>query len=479
MSSSRAAWRLSPLVALITIPGPSAPLLAAAPDAAPAPMTVRQAAAPGVIKAPCHGSAPSDFNGDGLADLAVGAPYARVDGRRRAGAVAVRYGDRHAAPAGPVTWLNQPGGGQAGAGFGASLAVGDFNRDHCADLAVGVPDQVFGVRRPGAEGNGAVQIYMGSPNGLRPGQVLTVKALKGGYGTDRFGAALVAADLDHDGDAELAVGAPGLTGGGGVAVFGLHGRTLRPGPLVTERTSWVGQHAAETDSFGSVLAAGDFDGDKRAELAVGAPGDGLKTQGSITIVDPVERSADYVSQDEAGVGGTPERLDRFGAALAVADFDGDGRADVAVGSPGENSGDAPAAYSQGAVQILAGPSMRQIGRTWSSGGKYDHFGAAIAAGDLNGDHVPDIAIGAPGRAAVRVLKGVRHQGLAAKGGSMLTSPFGSQVQFGWAVAIRHFGQGRSSDLLIGSPGAFGFTGAVTVGRTLNLQGGGLTGYSIG
>jgi hypothetical protein len=438
-----------------------------------------QMSARGVIKASCHGSASPDFNGDGLTDLAAGAPYARVDGHARAGSVAVRYGDRRAVPAGTVTWLKQTGGGEAGAGFGAALAVGDFDRDHCADLAVGVPDKVFGARRPGAEGNGEVQVFMGSPNGLRRGVALTVRALKRGYGTDRFGAALVAADMDHDGDAELAVGAPGLNGGGGVAVFGLGRRGLRPGPLVTERTRWVGQHAAETDSFGSVLAAGDFDGDRRAELVVGAPGDGLKTQGSITIVDPMERSANYVSQDEAGVGGRPERLDRFGAALAVADFDGDGRADVAVGSPGENGGDAPPAYSQGAVQILAGPSMRQIGRTWTSGGRYDHFGAALAAGDLNGDRVPDLAIGAPGRAAVRVLRGVRHHGPAAKGGSFVTSPLGSQAQFGWAVAIRHYGQGKSSDLLIGAPGAFGFSGAVTVGRALNLQGGGLTGYSLG
>ena len=102
---------------------------------------------------PCHGGAAADFDGNGVSDHAIGAPYATVAGRVRAGAVAVSYG-------GHVSWLSAPAPARE-AGFGATLVTGDFNGDHCDDLAVGVPGQ--GARRPGADGTGVVALYYGSP----------------------------------------------------------------------------------------------------------------------------------------------------------------------------------------------------------------------------------------------------------------------------------------------------------------------------
>ncbi|XVQ08419.1 FG-GAP repeat protein [Spirillospora sp. CA-255316] len=440
-SRRRPRLRLLAVLCLIGVPGASAPLVAVV---APVPGDRGPAGAlPAayVPTGPCR-----------AAELIAGAPYAASGGRSRAGAVAVRYGDAAA----PVLLAQAPP--EPGAGFGAALAVGDFDRDRCADLAVGVPDRVFGTRRPGAEGHGAVRIYLGSPSGLRADRILSAADLGRPHGTDRFGAALAAADLDGDRDDELVVGAPGMDGGGGVAVFGLKGRGLRPGPVVGQGTSWVGQSPAETDGFGAVLAAGDLDGDDAAEIAVGAPGDGPKSQGSVTVLDPVARTADYVSQDEPGVGGSRERLDHFGSALATGDFDGDGRDELAIGVPGEEGDEgASTGYSEGAVQVLDGGSLRQTGRTWTGRGHegpYDRFGAALASGDLTGDGTDDLAVGAPGRSAVTVLRGRDGSGLTGRRAATIGSPLGPDGQFGWSLAVRRGG------LLIGAPGAAGYGGAV-------------------
>jgi hypothetical protein len=429
----------------------------------------------------CHATDAADFNGDGPADLAVGAPYATVAARFRAGAVGVRYADRRAAvPDGAVTWLSQqtpgvPDAVEPGDGFGATLAVGDFNGDRCGDLAVGVPDEILGPRRAGADGNGAVQVFLGSPERLQAGPMLTARMLGRAYGTDRFGAALAAADLDRDGADDLVVGAPGLAGSGGVAVFeGGRGRGLSAAGarLITQGTAWVRQRALQTDDFGAALTTGDFDGDDHPEIAIGVPGDGKSAAGSVTVVDLTSRRARSISQAGPAVAGDPESFDRFGAALAAADFDADGAADLAIGVPGEDLDGLPpsADFGAGAVQVLYGPGLTERGTMWSRksrglqgpASRYDRFGAALATGDFSGDRVADLAIGAPGRGVVQVLRGRPGTGLSTAGNTLVGSALGPEAQFGWALAGRRFGSGRASDLLIGAPGAYGFGGGVAV-----------------
>lgn len=425
----------------------------------------------------CHATDPSDFNGDGLTDLAMASPYATVAGQPRSGAVGVRYAERRAIPDSDVTWLSQetpgvPDAAEPGDGFGATVATGDFNADRCGDLAVGVPDEVLGPQRAGADGNGAVQVFLGSPEGLRPGTMLTVRTLGRSYGTDRLGAALTAADLDHDGDDDLVVGAPGLAGSGGVAVFGMRGRGLAGARLITETTRWVRQRALQTDDFGAALATGDFDGDGRPEIAVGVPGDGERSSGSVTVLDLKAKTARSISQQGPALSGDPETFDRFGTALAAGDFNADGRDDLAIGVPGEDLDSLPASmdYGEGAVQVVYGPALTERAPMWSrkgpevtgAAGRFDHFGAALAAGDLNGDGVADLAVGAPGRGTVQVLRGTAGSGLSGAGDVELTSSLGSGAQFGWALRTARFGPGQARDLLVGAPGANDFRGLVAV-----------------
>ena len=122
----------------------------------------------------------SDFNGDGHADLAVGAPeedlgaHGEIDD---AGAVQVLYGsvsglsanlpddqlwtqDGLWTPNGSVQDIK--GGPETGDRFGAALATGDFNGDGYCDLAIGIPGEDIS----GVIDGGAVQVLYGSANGL-------------------------------------------------------------------------------------------------------------------------------------------------------------------------------------------------------------------------------------------------------------------------------------------------------------------------
>ncbi|MCO5993603.1 FG-GAP repeat protein [Actinoallomurus rhizosphaericola] len=413
----------------------------------------------------CHAGAAPDFDGDGVRDLAVGAPYATSEGRRRAGAVAVRYGGRPA-------WL-RPSPAQAGAGFGGTIAVGDFDGDHCDDLAVAASDQ--GRARPGADGTGVVAVYFGSPGGLRPRMTLSVRSLGRTPAGDRFGAALAAADLDHDGQDDLVVGVPGLAGGGGVGLFS---RGLRTARLITQHTSWVRQPSGPTDGFGTALAVGAFGAfgrDRRTQIAVGAPGDGIEASGAVTVIDPAAHRSRLITEDSPGVRGVPERYDEFGAALAAGDFDHDGTDDLAIGVPGEDDTAMPDNIAQGAVYVLYGSGGEDV---WAlrRPGPEDRLGSALAAGDLTGDGTADLAAGAPGGGVVQILDGRRRRGLGR--GAIVTSPAGGTAQFGWSLAVR----GR--DLLIGAPGAGGFGGAAFLtrgSRTTAVQAGTageLLGYAV-
>ncbi|WP_433256250.1 FG-GAP repeat protein [Streptosporangium sp. CA-135522] len=385
----------------------------------------------------CSG-VPSDFDGDGRADLAVAAPYTSVGGHARAGSVTVLYGMRDDAR------LTQddagvPGEAETGDAFGAALAAGDFDGDRCADLAVGVSEE--DRSRPGADGDGVVQLFHGSPEGLRPGRVISARDLGRRRGPDRFGAALAAGDLDGDGDDELAIGIPGL-GGGGVGIYGFEGRGHR---VIDQDSGWVRQGAKETDQFGAVLAAGDFDGDGRDEIAVGAPGDSIRErngQGSVTVLDVRRRRATLLTQDSPGVAGVGEAWDSFGTALATGDFDADGRDDLAIGVPGEGLTVNQRAmdYGDGTVDVVYGSRAGLRGartEAWSQRSLkgepryFDRFGAALAAGDLNGDGDDELVVGVPGENAVQVLAGGRSGGLTRRNNVLISGRGGD---FGAALA---------------------------------------------
>ena len=156
---------------------------------------------------------PSDFNGDGYADLAVGAQY--EDGE--AGGITVLHGSRRGLTTdGSQRWSQDTPGvkGKAhhdraydgdGSQWGSAMASGDFDRDGHADLAVGVGKDWVG----GLEWAGSVNVIYGSRRGLtvEGNQRLTQGALPGTpEARDAFGRVLAAADFNGDGYWDLAIG---------------------------------------------------------------------------------------------------------------------------------------------------------------------------------------------------------------------------------------------------------------------------------
>lgn len=112
------------------------------------------------------------------------------------------------------------------------------------------------------------------------------------------------------------------------------------------------------DLFGAAMATGDFNGDGRDDLAVGAPGEAPGTDppsGAIFVFSGTGSgltSGSFYVQTDAG--GANENNDRFGAALAACDLNGDGWDDLAVGTPGEAPGGEP---KSGVVFLFPGTAV--------------------------------------------------------------------------------------------------------------------------
>jgi hypothetical protein len=247
----------------------------------------------------------------------------------------------------------------------------------------------------------------------------------------------LAGDQDGDGRTDLFVGAPSQEGARVLLMSGKDGSVLRT-YTPTEEGASFGWYVARLD---------DLDGDGRADLAVGAPtaanSDGARVGGAWIFSSASGKELQHWT-------GTDPRGGFGGVVAAVADLDGDGKGEIAVAEPATEE---QTRALPGEVRIYSTGTGKEL-RHWSGRQPGELFGRmVVATGDLDGDGVNDLAIGAPWYRREAADKLGRVELRSGRSGAVLSELFGDEAQcwFGWHIvrAPDPEGQGRPA-LLIGS-----------------------------
>ena len=292
----------------------------------------------------------------------------------------------------------------------------------------------------------------------------------------------VGSDFNGDGYSDLAVHLVAAAGGGDgeIAVLLGSSRGLTPSGSQRLRAADFGPllDPKSKPEIGRVLATGNFDGDRYADLALsddeGAVGE-IERAGLVRVVYGSAQGLDpgrtqVWSQESPGVPGRAEDDNNFGWALTTGDFGRGREDDLAITSWTSEF------LQAGVVTVLYGSSgglKAADSQSWSSstpgvrGAPEDGemFGESLAAGRFSGSGYDDLAIGIPGQTvdrharagAVVVLRG-SEEGLTTRGSRRWTQNSAGVVgraqhvdSFGDSLAAGQFGRSDHEDLAVGAP----------------------------
>lgn len=327
-----------------------------------------------------------DTDGDGLDDLVVGAWLAAPD---YSGAAYLFTGPVASLGAASATGIfrGEADDDEAGTAVGAA---GDLNGDGLGDVAVGAP-YYDGT----AASAGEAVVFFGGSSGslsLSAGDV----RVQGEGDHDTLGRAFGGrGDLNGDGSDDLVVGAPGAYDSG--AVYVLSGPLS--GDIDAGDADAVAIGTSEGDQLGfAVRILGDTDLDGYDDVGAGAPGAAQAgdTAGEAwLLLGPL--SGTLSAGDATAIRYGDAAGDQAGCSMGGGDADGDGRADMAYGAWAEDS-NGPVA---GAVYIELGPfsgtgfASDGYAMIVGSGGAIEAGRSVGLDGDIDGDGLGDLAIGAP------------------------------------------------------------------------------------
>ena len=375
-----------------------------------------------------YGAAPDEYSGqsvaflgditeDGTVDFGVGSPRMDSPSGSNAGGARVVSGDERG-----VTSLADSGvilGAINGALAGTMVrAAGDVNADGIADLLVAEPGGLgtapegfdTGIGSPAEPWSGAVHVVLGPVTSVVSlGTTATI--IRGDYANHGLSDMAVLGDQDGDGRSEVAIAFnrdnDRGTDAGTVAIF----TSPVTGNLTLDDAVHIGA-AGPGDRAGTAIAAlGDVNGDGIDDIAITAPfaeskppsspfggaDDALVDVGAVYVVNgPIIR--DIYLDDADGIHTGPAAYDRIGDALGhTGDLNGDGLADLVVGAPQLNGDYA----NQGGAFVVDGPANRRVSlagarlRLHGGDGPEEAGTTVVGTNDTDGDGVPEVAIGAP------------------------------------------------------------------------------------
>lgn len=321
-----------------------------------------------------------DVNGDGFDDVIVGAPYYDRTGAD-SGAAFLYLGS---AAGVSQTYRCFFVGLRAGAHLGESVSTaGDVNGDGFDDVLIGAPDD-------GDRFEGATYLFLGSSSGLSTSPAWTFKGISG---LEHLGKSVASAgDVNKDGFSDVIVGSYGYSNGqlseGRALVF------LGSASGLSTQPNWEYETNSEGALFGySVASAGDVNGDGYGDIIVGALQERSPTTVSGRAYVFIGGGAG-ISQQPTWVYGDTQNAGQVGVSVASAgDVNRDGFGDVIVGQHAYGRFRINAGRAFLFLGSKSGLSWTPAWTSESNSGE-GLYGASVAsAGDVNGDGFSDVIVG--------------------------------------------------------------------------------------